>query len=388
MNIDRTNQFESIVRFIRETFNSNEFIPLHEPRFIGKEKQYLNECIDSTFVSSVGQFVDRFEENIANYTGAKFAIATINGTSALHISLLLSNLSQEDEVITQPLTFIATCNAICYCGANPIFIDVDKNTLGLSPAKLEDFLHRNAEIRDDGFCWNKTSEKIISACLPMHTFGFPVELNKLKKICDQYNIPIVEDAAESLGSFYNKQHTGSIGELSAISFNGNKIITTGGGGVILTNNNILAKQAKHITTTAKIPHQYKFDHDEIGYNYRLPNLNAALGVAQIEQLPEYLKNKREIATKYQQWGERHDLQFVTESVNTKANYWLNAVIMKNKQQRNKMLEITNKNDVMTRPVWIPMHKLKINQDCQKDNMCNTEWLSSRVVNVPSSINLK
>ena len=380
--------YKEFVKFVQELYNTKELISLHSPQFKGNEKKYLLETIDSTFVSSVGKFVDQFEQKISEYTGVKYAIATVNGVAALHIALKLAGVKNNSEVITQSLTFVATCNAVRYCGARPIFIDVDKNTLGLSPAKLEDFLHRNAEIRDDGFCWNKTSEKIISACLPMHTFGFPVELNKLKKICDQYNIPIVEDAAESLGSFYNKQHTGSIGELSAISFNGNKIITTGGGGVILTNNKTLAKQAKHITTTAKIPHQYKFDHDEIGYNYRLPNLNAALGVAQMEQLPEYLKNKREIATMYQQWGERHDLQFITESVNTKANYWLNAVIMKNKQQRNKMLEITNKNDVMTRPVWIPMHKLKINQDCQKDNMFNTEWLSSRVVNVPSSINLK
>jgi len=380
--------YKEFVKFVQELYNTKELISLHSPQFKGNEKKYLLETIDSTFVSSVGKFVDQFEQKISEYTGVKYAIATVNGVAALHIALKLAGVKNNSEVITQSLTFVATCNAVRYCGARPIFIDVDKNTLGLSPAKLEDFLHRNAEIRDDGFCWNKTSEKIISACLPMHTFGFPVELNKLKKICDQYNIPIVEDAAESLGSFYNKQHTGSIGELSAISFNGNKIITTGGGGVILTNNNILAKQAKHITTTAKIPHQYEFDHDEIGYNYRLPNLNAALGVAQMEQLPEYLKNKREIAAKYKQWGERHDLQFVTESVNTKANYWLNAVIMKNKQQRNKMLEITNKNDIMTRPVWIPMHKLKINQDCQRDNMCNTEWLSSRVVNVPSSINLK
>ena len=380
--------YKEFVKFVQELYNTKELISLHSPQFKGNEKKYLLETIDSTFVSSVGKFVDQFEQKISEYTGVKYAIATVNGVAALHIALKLAGVKNNSEVITQSLTFVATCNAVRYCGARPIFIDVDKNTLGLSPAKLEDFLHRNAEIRDDGFCWNKTSEKIISACLPMHTFGFPVELNKLKKICDQYNIPIVEDAAESLGSFYNKQHTGSIGELSAISFNGNKIITTGGGGVILTNNNILAKQAKHITTTAKIPHQYEFDHDEIGYNYRLPNLNAALGVAQMEQLPEYLKNKREIAAKYKQWGERHDLQFVTESVNTKANYWLNAVIMKNKQQRNKMLEITNKNDIMTRPVWIPMHKLKINQDCQKDNMSNTEWLSSRIVNVPSSINLK
>lgn len=380
--------YKEFVNFVQELYNTKELISLHTPQFKGNEKKYLLETIDSTFVSSVGKFVDQFEQKISEYTGVKYAIATVNGVAALHIALKLAGVKNNSEVITQSLTFVATCNAVRYCGARPIFIDVDKNTLGLSPTKLEDFLNRNAEIRDDGFCWNKTSEKIISACLPMHTFGFPVELNKLKKICDQYNIPIVEDAAESLGSFYNKQHTGSIGELSAISFNGNKIITTGGGGVILTNNNNLAKQAKHITTTAKISHQYEFDHDEIGYNYRLPNLNAALGVAQIEQLPEYLKNKREIATNYQQWGERHDLQFVTESDNTKANYWLNAVIMKDKQQRNKMLEITNKNDVMTRPAWIPMHKLKINQDCQKDNMSNTEWLSSRIVNVPSSINLK
>ena len=259
------------------------------------------------------------ENAVAKYTGSKYAIAVVNGTAALHTALILAGVKSGDEVITQSLTFVATCNAIRYCNADPIFVDVSKDTLGLSQQSMQTFLENNCEIRDDGFCWNKKTNKRLMAFLPVNTYGFPSDISGLKRVCKKFNINLVEDSAESLGSFSNGKHTGSNSSLSTISFNGNKIITTGGGGVILTNNNILAKQAKHITTTAKIPHQYKFDHDEIGYNYRLPNLNAALGVAQMEQLPEYLKNKREIATKYQQWGERHNLQFITESVNTKAN---------------------------------------------------------------------
>ena len=268
------------------------FIPLHEPQFRGSEKKYLLEAIDSTFVSSVGKFVVQFEQKVAEYTGAKHAIATVNGTAALHIALKLTGVENNNEVITQSLTFVATCNAIRYCGATPLFLDVDRSTLGLSAKSVKNFLSQHSEIREDGFCWNKTSNNKISACLPMHTFGFPVELDKIKTVCDQYKIPLVEDAAESLGSLYHEKHTGTIGKLAVLSFNGNKIITTGGGGMILTNDDQLAKRAKHITTTAKIPHQWEFIHDEIGYNYRLPNLNAALGVAQMELLPEYIKNER------------------------------------------------------------------------------------------------
>jgi len=379
--------YKDFVRFVQELYGTTDFIPLHAPQFKGNEKKYLLETIDSTFVSSVGEFVDKFEQKVAEYTGAKHAIATVNGTAALHIALKLAGVENNSEVITQSLTFVATCNAIRYCGSIPLFIDVDKTTLGLSAKKLEYFLRQNTEIRNDGYCWNKSSNRKISACLPMHTFGFPVELNKLEILCKQYNIPLVEDAAESLGSFYNEKHTGTIGKLATLSFNGNKIITTGGGGMILTNDDELAKRAKHITTTAKTHHQWEINHDEIGYNYRLPNLNAALGVAQMESLPSYLKNKREIANKYQEWGKEHNIHFVSELDNSKPNYWLNTAIMQDKQQRDKLLEVTNNNNVMTRPVWTPMHKLPMNQDCQKDDLFNTEWLTDRVINVPSSMRL-
>jgi len=290
-------------------------------------------------------------------------------------------------VITQSLTFIATCNAIRYCDAVPVFVDVDRSTLGLSPESLTSFLNQYCELRDDGFCWNISSNRRVIACLPMHTFGFPAQLDKIKHICDQYNISLVEDAAESLGSFYKNEHTGSIGKLATLSFNGNKIITTGGGGMLLTDDEELAINAKHITTTAKIPHRWDFNHDEVGYNYRLPNLNAALGVAQMEVLPDYIKRKRCIAKKYHQWGHENRLEFVKEPVNTKANYWLNTVIMHDMEQRDAMLEITNNKGVMTRPAWISMHKLAINQDCQKCEMSNTEWLANRLINVPSSVSL-
>jgi perosamine synthetase len=377
--------FKDFVNFVQELYGTTDFIPLHAPSFQGNEKKNLLETIDSTFVSSVGEFVKSFECKVEEYTGAKHAISTVNGTAALHIALKLAGVKSNTEVITQSLTFVASCNAIRYCGARPLFVDVDKYTLGLSANSLEEFLQYNSEVRDDGCCWNKISNNKISACLPMHTFGLPVDLDRIKNICDQYRIPLVEDAAESLGSFYKDNHTGIVGRTAAISFNGNKIITTGGGGMILTNDSELAKRAKHITTTAKIPHQWEFVHDEVGYNYRLPNLNAALGVAQMEMLPKFLENKRKIANQYQMWGRNHGMEFITESANTCSNYWLNTALMQDKKHRDKMLEITNSNKVMTRPVWTPMHCLKINEDCEKYEMGNTEWLSERLINVPSSV---
>jgi len=379
--------FSNFIDFVRDLYGSNDFIPLHAPVFAGNEKEYLLETIDSTFVSSVGEgeFVDKFEKRVAEYTGAKYAIATVNGTSALHVALKLAGVSSDSEVITQSLTFVATCNAIYYCGAVPIFIDVDKATLGLSANSLKEFLQEYAEIRDDGYCWNRSSNKKISACLPMHTFGFPAELDKIKTLCDQYNIPLVEDAAESLGSFFKERHTGTFGKLAALSFNGNKIITSGGGGMILTDDEELEKQAKHIIATAKEPHQWEFNHDEIGFNYRLPNLNAALGVAQIEVLDKYIISKRNTARLYQEWGNEYGMEFAVEPANSRANYWLNTVVMKDKKRRDEMLEITNNNNVMTRPVWTPMHKLPINHSCQKDCLVNTEWLADRIINVPSSV---
>jgi len=377
--------YEEFIQFVQSLYGTTDLIPLHEPKFIGNEKEYLLKALESTYVSSIGKFVDQFEKKVTEYTGAKHAIATVNGTAALHMALKLSGVEEKSEVITQSLTFVATCNAIRYCGASPLFVDVDRKTLGLSAKSLEEFLQENSELRDDGNCWNKTTEKKITACLPMHTLGFPVDLGKLKIVCDRYNIPIVEDAAESLGSTYYNNHTGTTGKLSALSFNGNKIITTGGGGMVLTDDDELAEQAKHLTTTAKISHQWSFYHDKVGYNYRLPNLNASLGVAQMEQLPEYLNNKRKIADQYHKWGEEHETFFVKEQPNTKANYWLNTIIMKNKKQRDAFLERTNNRNIITRPVWTPMHKLPVYDRYQKTKLSNTEWLSDRLVNVPSSV---
>ena len=376
--------YSKFINFVKETYNTNEFIPLHEPRFIGNEKKYLNECIDSTFVSSVGKFVDLFEENIAKYTGAKHAIACMNGTAALHIALILSEVKQGDEVITQPLTFIATANAISYTGAKPIFIDVDKNTMGLSPEKLEHFLKNKTKQTHKG-CLNIKTDKIIKACIPMHTFGHPAKIDEIKEICDKYKITLIEDAAESLGSYYKGQHTGTFGTFGTLSFNGNKTITTGGGGMILTNDTELAKKAKHLTTQAKVPHKWEYVHDFIGYNYRLPNINAALGVAQLEQLPKYLKNKKQLAEKYKELFKNIDIQFISEPENSQSNYWLNSILLKNREERDKFLKQTNEKGVMTRPVWELMNKLEMFKNCQTENIENAEWFADRVVNIPSSV---
>lgn len=376
--------YNDFVHFVRELYQTNDFIPLHAPQFRGNEKQYLLHTIDSTFVSSVGAYVDQFEERVTEYTGAKYAIATVNGTSALHIALKLAGVEPETEVITQSLTFVATCNAIRYCQADPVFVDVDLETMGLSPDSLVAFLDEHAELRDDGYCWNKISNKKITACLPMHTFGFPVRLDEIAKICQQYRIALVEDAAESLGSYYKGKHTGILGKTAAISFNGNKIITTGGGGMVLTNDTEIAKRTKHVTTTAKVPHKWAFEHDEVGYNYRLPNLNAALGVAQMESLPDFLSEKRTIAMAYQQWGSENGVQFVQEPINTQSNYWLNTLITEDKCKRDEWLQQTNDLGVMTRPAWRPMHQLGMNKDALCTDLINTNHLYERLINVPSS----
>lgn len=374
---------QEIIDFIRQIFNTDEFILLHEPRFVGNEKKYLDECIDSTFVSSVGQYVDRFEKEFAKIVGSKYAVATVNGTAALHISLILADVKRDDEVITQPITFIATCNAISYIGARPIFVDVDLDTMGLSPQSLKSFLETNCEIRDDK-CINKTTNKQIKACVPMHTFGFPCKIDEIKEICDTWHISLVEDAAESLGSYYKSKHTGTFGKLGTFSFNGNKIVTGGGGGAIVTSDEALAKRAKHITTTAKIPHPYKYIHDEIGYNYRMPNLNAALLVAQLEQLDKFLVSKRNLADKYKEFFSRSRIKFMEEPENTKSNYWLQAIMFDNVGQRDEFLEFSNKNNVMTRPIWCLMSELNMYKDCQKTKLENAKYLEQRVVNIPSS----
>ncbi|MBE0514840.1 LegC family aminotransferase [Sulfurimonas sp.] len=377
---------QKIVDFIQNTFKTKEFIPLHEPRFVGNEKLYLNECIDSTFVSSVGKFVDEFEKKIAEFTGAKYAVATTNGTSALHISLLLAGVERDDEVITQPLTFIATCNAIDYTGATSVFVDVDLDTMGLSPKSLKEFLSANCEIVNSR-CRNKTSGKTIKACVPMHTFGHPCRIDEIKEICDAWHIALVEDAAESLGSYYKERHTGTFGLLGAISFNGNKIITSGGGGCIITNDETLAKKAKHITTTAKIPHRWEYSHDMVGYNYRLPNINAALLVAQLEQLENFLQNKRVLADEYKEFFKNQNVEFVTEPNGSRSNYWLNAIILKDKQERDQFLEFSNNNGVMTRPIWTLMNRLEMFKECQCGDLTNATYLEERVVNIPSSVRI-
>jgi len=375
--------FEDVINFIQDTYKTKESIPLHEPRFFGNEKKYLNECIDSTFVSSVGKFVDEFEEKIANYTGAKYAIATSNGTSALHISLLLVDVDKNSEVITQPLTFVATCNAISYCGAKPIFVDVDKDTMGLSPSALKYFLENHTRVKKQQ-CINNKTGKVIKACVPMHTFGHPCRIDEIKDICDHYHINVIEDAAESLGSLYKGKHTGTFGQVGVMSFNGNKIITAGGGGCIVTNDKALAKKAKHLTTTAKVQHKWDFNHDMVGYNYRMPNLNAALLVAQLENLDNFISSKRKLANVYEAFFNSTNYVFVKEPMDSKSNYWLNSILLKNKQQRDEFLDETNSSGIMTRPIWTLMNKLPMFKDAQCGDLKNSEWLEDRVANIPSS----
>ena len=369
---------------LAKTIFGHEFIPLHRPVFEGNERQYLVDCIDSNFVSSVGAKVTEFEEKVAEFTGSKYAIATVNGTAALHTAILLAGVKPGDEVISQALTFIATCNAISYSGADPVFVDVDVDTMGMSPEALKRFLEGHAE-KKDGKCYNKSSGRRIAACIPMHTFGLPCRIAEIAVICVDWNITLIEDAAESLGSYVGDKHTGTFSSMATLSFNGNKVITTGGGGMIITDDPILARRAKHITTTAKIPHPYEFVHDEIGYNYRMPNLNAALGCAQMERLNEFLAIKIELADQWGAFFDQNDVRFVRAIDGNKANHWLNALVLDSKEERDKFLKITNDNGVMTRPIWTLMSKLSMFKDCQSDGLENSLWLEDRVVNIPSSV---
>ncbi len=377
--------YQKVVEFIRNLYGTDAFIALHEPQFFGNEKEYVSDTIDSTFVSSVGKYVTKFEEMVAEYTGAKYAVATSNGTSALHTALKLVGVDKESEVITQPLTFIATANAISYCGAKPIFVDVDRETLGLSSQKLETFLKENTAINSDGECINKKTKKIIKACLPMHTFGHPCKIDEIVEICDSYNIAVVEDAAESLGSYYKERHTGTFGKVGIFSFNGNKIITTGGGGMIVTDDEALAKRAKHLTTTAKVPHPYEYIHDEIGYNYRLTNLASALGVAQMENIDIFVQKQRELAKTYEAFFKEMDMEFVTEPKDARSNYWLNAIVLKDRDERDVFLRYTNDRGIMTRPIWRLMNKLEMYKDVQCGDLSNAKWLEDRIVNITSSV---
>lgn len=374
---------ESFISKAKEIFGE-EPIPLHRPVFEGNERKYLTDCIDSNFVSSVGAKVSEFELKIAEYTGSRYAVATVNGTAALHIAIELAGVNPGDEVISQALTFIATCNAITYAGAKPLFVDVDLDTMGLSPVALKIFLEENAEKRIEG-TFNKTSGKKISACVPMHTFGFPCRIDEIAEICADWDIVLIEDAAESLGSFVGSRHTGTFASMATLSFNGNKVITTGGGGMIITDDSKLAERAKHITTTAKIPHPYEFVHDETGYNYRMPNLNAALGCAQMERLDEFMAVKRHLAGQWSIFFHGKDVDFVNAIDGNNANHWLNAIIFNSRLDRDKFLMMTNENNVMTRPIWTLMSKLPMYKDCQTDGLENSLWLEDRVVNIPSSV---
>ena len=398
--------YKKTIDFIKSVYGNQEFTPLAVPVFVGNEKKYLEECIDTTFVSSVGKFVDRFEDDMAKYTGAKRAVVCVSGTNALHLAMLLAGVKQDDEVLTQALTFIATCNALSYIGAHPVFLDVDRSTMGLSPDAIKDWLYKNAEVRknirigeldkshdfayeeDDLACYNRNTGRRVKACIPMHTFGHPVRVEEIATICREWHIELVEDAAESIGSKYKGIHTGLFGKVGALSFNGNKTITTGGGGMLLFNDEEMGAYAKHITTQAKIPHRWEFKHDHIGYNYRMPNINAALGCAQLEHLDEFIENKRQTAAAYADFfKDIDDIDFFVEPENCYSNYWLNVVMLKDRGAQQAFLQETNDDGVMTRPIWELMNRLPMFEKCENDGLKNTIWFADRVVNIPSSVRL-
>lgn len=373
------------VKMAREIFRSENFIPLHAPKFSEHEKALVVDAIDSTFVSSVGEYVEKFENQLTEVTGARYAVATSSGTAALHVSLTLLDVHAGDEVITQTLTFVATCNAIRYCGAEPVFVDIDAGTLGMCPERLREFLEQTVELRDDGYCWNKTTGNRVRACIPVNNLGHPARVSEIAQICAPFNIKVVEDAAESLGSFRASRHTGLAGNLGILSFNGNKIVTTGGGGAVLTDDEELAVRARHRTTTAKLPHPWLFLHDEVGFNYRLPNLNAALGCAQLQQLSDFVEAKRLLAETYIEWGVTAGIDVFKEPSGTKSNYWLNALLVENREVRDHFLEYTNTHGVMTRPMWTPMHTLPMYEYCARTDLPVSEEIESRLVCIPSSV---
>lgn len=375
---------KKIINFVQDIYQTKDFIPLHAPIFIGNEKKYLNDALDSTYVSSIGKYVDDFEKRIKEYTNASKAVVTVNGTAALHTALYMAGVKAGDLVITQSLTFVATCNVIHHMNAEPVFVDVSSLSLGLCPNALESYLEEYALINGDGACEHKITHQIIRAVVPMHTFGHPVDLDEISIICSKWNIMLIEDAAESLGSFYKDNHTGTVGSYGALSFNGNKIITTGGGGAVLCKSIDDAIKVKHITTTAKVNHPFEFFHDLPGFNYRLPNINAALGCAQIEALTDFVAKKRELAKSYECFFRGSDYKFVVEPEYARSNYWLNAVICPNLESRDSLLLETNSEGVMTRPIWKMMHKLPMYKNSLRGNLKNSEWIESHLVNLPSS----
>ena len=373
-----------IIELVRDIFKTKDFIPLHAPFFIGKEQAYVSETIESTFVSSVGEFVNRFERDFSDYTKGNHATATVNGTAALHLALHVAGAKRGDFVITQAATFVATCNAIAYTGAEPVFVDVSRQSLGLCPNALSDYLDMNAVLDDNGLCIDKQTRRRYHSVIPMHTFGHPVQLDEILSVCKKWNLILVEDSAESLGSKYKGKHTGTIGDFGAFSFNGNKIITTGGGGMLLSRHEENGKRAKHLSTTAKIPHKYDFIHDEVGFNYRMPNLNAALGCAQLETLDLFISKKRELALQYEAFFKDTDFIFVKEPSYAESNYWLNAIICESSETKQQLLTELNDAGIMSRPLWGLMHKLPIHRNNKRGELHNSEWLEQRLINIPSS----
>jgi aminotransferase in exopolysaccharide biosynthesis len=377
--------WNALIEFVREQYGTRGSIPLHAPVFTGNERKYVEDTLETTFVSSVGAYVNKFERSVADYTGSPGAVATVNGTAALHAALRLCGVKSGDLVITQPLTFVATCNAIDYCCAEPVFVDVDRHTLGLSPGALEAWLAEHARVDTDGVCRRIRDGRVIRACLPMHTFGHPAEIDRLAALCTQWSLALIEDAAESLGSLYRGRHTGTFGVIGVLSFNGNKIITTGGGGMILAGE-ALAGRARFLTTTAKSPHAYEYVHEEVGFNYRMPNINAALGCAQMERLEGFIEAKRALARRYRdffaggRWGE-----FFVEPEHCRSNYWLNVLICHSREERDELLAVTNNRGIGTRPVWRCMHQLPSFAHCARGDLRVAEWLQDHIVNLPSSV---
>ena len=376
--------YTPLIHFIKSQYPDKEEIHLHEPFLGTTEKNYLLEAIDTNFVSTAGPFVNKFEKNFSSYVKSKHTIATVNGTSALHLALNAADVKHNDLVITQSLTFVATPNAISYCGATPIFLDINKDTLSLCPQALKTFLHKNCKVTNN-LCKHKDTNKTIKSCIPMHTFGHPARIEEIQKLCQEWNITLIEDSAESLGSFYNNKHTGTFGSMGVFSFNGNKIITSGGGGCVVTDNPLLAQKLKHLSTTAKTYKDHEFSHDQIGFNYRLPNINAAILVAQLEKLPQFLNNKKELSRNYSNILKELNLTYIHQPKNSTSNYWLNSVIMNSIQSRNDLLNITNELKIFTRPCWTPMTELPMYKNCINDGCHITEEVAKRIVNLPSGV---
>lgn len=376
--------FDSLIAHIRSFYPDQPTVPLHAPHFIGNEKKYLSECIDTTYVSYVGAFVTSFEEAVRKFTGHRYSLSLANGTLALHLSLLISGVKPGDEVILPALTFVAAANAVSHANAHCVLVDSEPESLGLCPEKLKEFLKQNVTLKDQR-AFNKTSGRFISACVPVHIFGHPAQTQSLKEICDLYNIPMIEDCSESLGSYTQRgHHTGHCGSIAVLSFNGNKIATTGGGGMLLTNDAKLAAHARHLATTAKVPHAYEFSHDEVGYNYRMPNINAAVGLAQIESLNSFLSSKRQIAQSYKKFFADSPWKFLDQPSQTKSNFWLNAVILNTENERNELLDLGLKTKIQMRPIWKLMHHLPMYENCQRTTMAVAEAMEKRIVNLPSS----